>query len=66
MSRRSCGLCLTIVAKLLERVRSAGYVRAFANRIERSAEGIKAFPSRIFFNDLRLQLICHDGRDAHG
>jgi len=65
MSRRSCGPCLTIVAKLLEHVWSA-YVRALANRIERSAEGIKAFPDRIFVNDLRSQLICHDGRDAHG
>ena len=49
------------MAKLLEHVRSA-YVRALANRIERSAEGIKAFSDRILVNDLRSQLICHDGR----
>ncbi len=43
---------LTFLAELLERVQSAGDVRAFADRTERSAEGIKAVPDRIVSDDI--------------
>lgn len=54
---------LTLLAKSLDCVWSAGYACAFTDGAERGAEGTKAFPNRVFLNDLR-ELVCHDGRNA--
>lgn len=54
---------LTLLAKSLERVWSAGYACAFTDDAKKGAEGIKAVPNRVILNDLR-ELVCHDGRDA--
>jgi len=56
---------LTLLAKSLNRVWSVGYAYAFTDGAERGAEGTKAFPDRVFLNDLR-ELICYDGRNALG
>ena len=51
---------LTLVAKSLDRVWSAGYACAFTDGEGRGAEGTKASPNRVFLNYLR-ELVCHGG-----
>ena len=41
----------TFLVKLTQRVRRAQDASVFADRIEQSAEGIKAFPNRIVLDD---------------
>lgn len=52
-------VCITFIAKLIQRVRKARDTPVLIDRIERSAERVEPFSNRINFDNLRPELIRH-------